>query len=144
MLLPPTAQALLRTLVAAGLDDDAARLAVGLTDAHADLQAARAAQDALADAAEDLRDLLALLEELTRGVAAALDVDWRSEAGAEYGERTDGLHRTATDRQDEAREWAGLLGRARSEAEQAERDAELRVRRAEEGASALLRAMAAA
>lgn len=135
---------LLDALVAAGLHDDVARLTARFTSAHEDLEEADRALAVLESAQERLRVMLVDLESLAAAVQGALAVEWRSEAAAEYGERTDGLHRTAVDRVAEAREWLGLVAAAVREAEDARRDARRRLDEAEATAALALRMMAVA
>lgn len=143
MSLPPSIAALLDGLVAAGLHDDAARLGVRLTSAHADLSAARSAEAALTVLQEELRPLFAEAQSLAAGVRAGVDVAWRSEAGRRHADTARALHVAAEDRVDEVLEWLALLQGALHEAGQARADAERRVRQAEETATVALRTLAA-
>lgn len=144
MTLPPLIAALLDGLVAAGLHDDAARLGVRLTSAHADLVAARSAEAALTGLQEELRLLFAEAQALSAGVRAGVDVAWRSAAGRRHADSARALHGAAEARVDEVLEWLALLQGALHEAGQARADAEHRVRQAEAAATAALRTLAAA
>lgn len=131
-------------LRAAGLDDDAARLIAWTDPARRDRDAAEGALAELAAAHESLRAALTGLVAVAEDVRTSADVAWRGEAAGEYADAVGQASAAAAALEREAGEWLTLRAAAEREAEDARRDAEARMRAAEETALAVLRALAVA